>query len=122
ETTPLTIAPLEEQDPLESRRAWAKVQAAILKGDMDTTGIEKSKIENEQREMRKKEKEEGREWERRYFTKVEENPIFTKLADKIGMQAEPDKTGGIWVYDEEKAKKRGVARTVEDEEAPKISS
>lgn len=85
---------------------------------MDTTGVEKSKIENEQREMRKKEKEEGREWERRYFTKVEENLIFTKLAAKIAMQAEPDKTGGIWVFDEEKAKKWGVGKK-EEEEAPK---
>ncbi|KAL7271974.1 Oxysterol-binding protein 4 [Rhizina undulata] len=101
-TTPLTIAPLEEQDPLESRRAWAKVQAAIGLGDLETTGAEKSKIENEQRELRKKEKEEGREWERRYFSMVEDNPVFTKLSEKIGVTAEAEKTGGIWVFDEDK--------------------
>ena len=47
----------------ESRRAWAKVADAILKGDMDTTAREKSIIENRQREMRRIEQAEGREWE-----------------------------------------------------------
>jgi len=101
-TTPLYVAPLDRQDPLESRRAWAKVQEAIGKGDLETTGTEKSKIENEQREMRKKEKEENREWERRFFTRVDENPIFTKLAEKREIVAEADKTNGIWVFDEAK--------------------
>jgi len=101
-TTPLYVAPLDQQDPLESRRAWAKVQEAIGKGDLETTGTEKSKIENEQREMRKKEKEENREWERRFFTRVDENPIFTKLAEKREIVAEADKTNGIWVFDEAK--------------------
>lgn len=104
-TTPLYIAPIEQQDPLESRRAWQKVQEAIVKGDLETTGTEKSKIENEQREMRKKEKEEGREWERRYFTRVEEDPVFTRLAAKREILAESDKTDGVWVFDEEKYKK-----------------
>src|ERR1041385_7171834 len=89
-TTPLSIAPIEEQDPLESRRAWRKVQEAIGRGDYEVTGAEKSKIENEQRELRKKEKEEGREWERRYFTRVEEDPIFTRLAEKREITAESD--------------------------------
>ncbi|KAF8539301.1 hypothetical protein BDD12DRAFT_104917 [Trichophaea hybrida] len=101
-TTPLYVAPIEEQDPLESRRAWQKVQEAIIRGDMETTGIEKSKIENEQREMRKQEKEENREWERRYFSQVEEDPVFTKLAALRDITSEADKTGGIWVFDEAK--------------------
>ena len=64
--------------------------------------MEKSKIENEQREMRKKEKEEGKEWQRRYFTKVEVDDKFQELADRAGVVAEPEKTGGIWVFDREK--------------------
>ncbi|KAI5788341.1 hypothetical protein EDC01DRAFT_617355 [Geopyxis carbonaria] len=103
--TPLYIAPIEEQDPLESRRAWQKVQESIMSGNLDVTSTEKSKIENEQRELRKKEKEENREWERRYFTRVAEDPIFTKLAEKQGIVAEADKTDGIWVFDEEKYRK-----------------
>ncbi|KAF8241999.1 Oxysterol-binding protein [Wilcoxina mikolae CBS 423.85] len=101
-TTPLYIAPIEEQDPLESRRAWQKVQEAIIRGDLETTGTEKSKIENAQREMRKQEKEENREWVRRYFSQVEEDPVFTQLAALRDITSEADKTGGIWVFDEVK--------------------
>ncbi len=101
-TTPLTVAPTEEQDPLESRRAWRQVAAAIQKGDMDTTGAEKSLIENQQRELRRKEQTEGREWDRRYFTRVSKDPVFDALAPKIGERSEPEKTGGIWRWDEKK--------------------
>ncbi|KAF8462990.1 hypothetical protein BDZ91DRAFT_661688 [Kalaharituber pfeilii] len=100
--TPLTIAPIEKQGPLETRRAWAKVAAAIEKGDYETTGIEKSKIENEQRELRKKEKEAGIVWERRYFTRVDNDEKFSALAERAGVVAEPEKTGGMWVFDQEK--------------------
>ena len=101
--TSLTLAPLEEQDPLESNKAWQKVKEAILKSDMDTVGLEKSKIENAQREMRKKEQAEGREWQRRFFTKQESDPLFEKLAKPIGERIENDKTNGIWRFDSQKA-------------------
>lgn len=101
-TTPLCVAPISEQDPLESRCAWQKVQDAIVSGDLDTTSVEKSKIENAQRELRKKEKEENREWERRYFTRVENEPVFSRLAEKREITCESDKTDGLWVFDEDK--------------------
>ncbi|KAF3936294.1 hypothetical protein ABW19_dt0207629 [Dactylella cylindrospora] len=102
-TTPLDILPLEQQDPLESRRAWAKVAAAIDKGDYEETGVEKSKIENAQRELRKKEKADGVEWERRYFSVVEDDPVVSKLAEVSGVVLDdPAKTNGIWVFDEKK--------------------
>jgi hypothetical protein len=102
-TTPLTIAPIEEQDPYESRRAWQKVAAGIAIGDMDITGEEKSKIEEEQRELRRKEKAEGRTWERRYFSLVENDAVLETLGPVIGLLPEADKTGGIWRFDETKA-------------------
>lgn len=102
-TTPLIVAPVEEQDPLESRRAWAKVAAGIAAGDLDTTGIEKSKIENEQRALRLQEQAENRTWERRYFTKVESDEALETLGPAIGVTPEADKTGGIWRFDEKKA-------------------
>jgi oxysterol-binding protein-related protein 9/10/11 len=102
-TTPLIIAPIEEQDPLESRRAWAKVAAGIAKGDMDYTGVEKSKIENEQRALRQKEQAEGRTWERRYFSQVESDPLLDRLGPGIGLSPDADKTGGIWRFDDKKA-------------------
>lgn len=100
--TPLYVAPISEQDPLESRRAWQKVQEAIGRGDLETTGTEKSKIENKQREMRKLEREEKREWERRYFSRVDDEPIFAQLAAKRDIVSESDKTNGIWVFDQDK--------------------
>ena len=101
--TVLTVAPVEEQDPLEANRAWAKVKEGILKGDMDLVGWEKSKIENSQRELRKKETAENREWERRYFTKLQgPDPVFETLAKPIGERIESDKTGGIWRFDDSK--------------------
>ena len=109
-TTPLYVAPLEKQDPLESKKAWGKVQDAIIKGDMDTTNYEKSKIENSQRELRKKEAAEGKEWERRFFSKVSSDPLFEKLAKPIGERIEADKTGGIWRFDVTKASKAPMSQ------------
>jgi hypothetical protein len=101
--TPLQIAPVEEQDPLESRKAWAKVAQGIASGDMDLVGAEKTKIEVSQRELRVQEKNEGRIWERRYFSNVEACPKLTELAPLIGLAPDADKTGGIWRFDEKKA-------------------
>jgi hypothetical protein len=114
-TTPLTVAPIEEQDPYESRRAWHNVATSIGKGDMDATSQHKSTIENAQRELRKHEHSEGREWERVFFQRFDEKgdkpeneALFEKLAKMIGIHGGPgieaDKTGGIWRFDSEKAK------------------
>ncbi|KAJ5601565.1 protein KES1 [Penicillium lagena] len=105
-TTPLTLAPLEEQDLYESRRAWSDVAAGIQKGDMDAVSIAKSRIENGQRELRRIEKSEGREWERRFFTSTEEkddDPEFLRLARSIDLPLDGEKTGGIWRFDAKKA-------------------
>ena len=77
--------------------------AGIAVGDMDTTGAEKTKIEVSQRELRLKEKAEGRAWERRYFSLVESDTVLNELGPCIGVIPEEDKTGGIWRYDEAKA-------------------
>jgi hypothetical protein len=91
-TTPLTIAPIEEQDPYESRRAWQKVAAGIAIGDMDITGEEKTKIEEEQRLLRRQEKAEGRIWERRYFSLVENDTVLESLgpADRSAPRSRQD--------------------------------
>jgi hypothetical protein len=103
EITPLTVAPISEQDPMESHRAWQKVAEGIAVGNMDIVGTEKTKIEVEQRALREKERSEGRTWERRYFSKVESDPHLDKLAPVISLAIEADKTGGIWRFDEKKA-------------------
>lgn len=113
-TTPLQIAPLEAQDPMESRRAWSKVAAGIAAGNMDITGDEKTKIEVSQRELRQKEKAEGRIWERRYFSLTPKCQVLEQLSPAIPFTAEPDKTGGIWRYDAGKAKAVSVSRSPEE--------
>jgi hypothetical protein len=100
--TPLIVAPVEQQDPLESRRAWYKVAQAIEKGDMQTVGKEKTRIEEEQRAMRKTEKIEGTEWPTKYFTKVDSWPVLEDLANQIGIDMQLGGTKGMWRWDAEK--------------------
>jgi hypothetical protein len=102
----LNVAPLEQQHPLESRRAWSKVAEGIRTGDMESVHAEKSKIENAQRAMRKQEQAEGREWARRYFSVVTgPDAALTSLAKHVGLSdsGDADKTGGLWRFDPAKA-------------------
>jgi hypothetical protein len=120
--TDLAVAPLEKQHPLESRRAWNKVAEAIAKGDMDATSVEKGKIENAQRAMRIKEREDGKAWERRYFTAREgEDAILDALGPAAGVpvDGDADKTGGLWRFDVAKAEK-AAAQVLSDEDAAKL--
>ncbi|KAL2262751.1 hypothetical protein VTK26DRAFT_188 [Humicola hyalothermophila] len=116
----LIVAPIEEQHPLESRRAWSKVAAAIAQGDLDTVGIEKSKIENAQREMRAKEKSEGRTWPRRYFTAQNgvPDPVLVSLGRTVGLaeNGDADKTGGLWRFDRAKAEEALNAPRLSEED------
>jgi oxysterol-binding protein-related protein 9/10/11 len=111
----LAVAPPEEQDPVESRRAWSKVAQSIEKGDMDAAAHFKSRIENAQRALRKQEQEEKRTWQRVFFSQA--NPKdeleqtfahLVKVATSYGVNGwegvAPDKTAGIWRFDDDKAK------------------
>lgn len=102
-TTPLKVAPVDQQDALESRRAWRKVAEAIGKGDIGTTSSEKTVIETSQRDLRKKETAAGKPWERIFFTRHDGDATFEKLAGKIGETLEADRTGGVWRFDADKA-------------------
>ncbi|KAK5996631.1 Oxysterol-binding protein-related protein 4 [Cladobotryum mycophilum] len=120
--TELEIVSIEKQYPLESRRAWGKVAEAIQKGDMETVAAEKTKIEQAQRNKRTEERNEGKSWERRYFTAVEgEDETLERLGDAVGVpvDGEKDKTGGLWRFDAEKAGK-AEAQKLADEEVAKI--
>lgn len=66
----LQVKPIDQQHHLESRKAWEPVAEAIKKADYDLINTEKSKIENEQRDMRKQEKESGGKWNTRWFDEV----------------------------------------------------
>lgn len=110
----LILAPLEEQDPLESRKAWRSVARSIEKGDMDATSYYKSRIENAQRALRKQEQEENRAWQQVYFSNSETSDPFEQQIQKLVKVATshhlyywegvaPEKTNGIWRFDPKKA-------------------
>ncbi|RFU33318.1 hypothetical protein B7463_g2989, partial [Scytalidium lignicola] len=106
--TPLTVAPIELQGPMESRKAWQPVAEAIHRGDFFTVGREKSKIENEQRELRKMEKSEGREWQRKFFKRADRDEVVDKILkgarDEKSIRADMDCVHGFWTFDEIKYK------------------
>lgn len=78
--TPLQVAPLDRQHPLETGKAWKHVIDAINNNDIFAVGQEKSKIENAQRALRKEEARDGRSWEQRYFKSVGVDPVIDGLA------------------------------------------
>lgn len=99
----LSVAPIEEQDLWESRRAWRDVAAGIEKSDMEAVSLAKGKIENAQRELRKLEKADARTWKRCFFKKVSaaDEVKFDKLARSIGHieHIDSEKTSGFWRVD-----------------------
>jgi len=103
-TTPLRVAPLEAQDELETRRAWRRVAEGISRGDMNLVAHEKTLIEQKQRQLRQAEKEAGGEWDRVFFRRATAHPVFAKLAGHVGEGLETDKTNGVWLFDDAKAK------------------
>ncbi|KAJ4295793.1 Oxysterol-binding protein 4 [Collariella sp. IMI 366227] len=121
----LIVAPLESQHPLESRRAWSKVAAGVAKGDLDMVGQEKGKIETAQREMRVKEKAEGRTWQRRYFTARADapDPVLASLGAAVSLpeHGDADKTGGLWRFDAVKSETAHKAPAPSEEEAAKLA-
>ena len=98
ELTPLKTAPLEKQDPWESRRAWSKVIEGIEDKNVKTVSEEKSKIEEAQRNLRRLEKGEGSTWQRLYFMKKADDPVARELAEAIGESLHEDRTDGIWRF------------------------
>lgn len=94
------------QDPWETRKAWENVFSALRDGDVGKVVTEKSKVENAQRQMRRKENDEGSVWEPFLFSTLGGNyPLFEKLGSAVGWKLEDEKTKGVWKVDSEKARK-----------------
>jgi hypothetical protein len=81
----LVVKPIEEQNDLESRKAWKSVAEAIKVGNYDLIHKEKSLLENAQRELRKKEADTGIKWETRWFDEqdMEELPPIDEESDPL---------------------------------------
>jgi len=89
--TEVSVKPIEEQGEWESRRLWSKVANGIRTGDYDAASRDKSRIENEQRQMRKDEAAAGSSWQLRYFQHVDSDPVYRQLAKAIkGVPEEED--------------------------------
>jgi len=101
---PIDIAPLEEQDEWESRRAWSGVLAGMEQGDMRLVLAEKTRIEQAQRQLRAREAADGRKWEPLLFRSKEgeDHTAFHDLAEGTGWRLWGEKTKGVWRVDESK--------------------
>lgn len=96
----LSVKPVEQQDPMESRAAWKKFADAIRVGNYDLASYEKSKIENEQRDMRKKELADGAKWQTRWFNCVaasDSSALYQALSQAAGVKLEDH-----WTFQREK--------------------
>lgn len=107
---PMDLAPVAEQDPWESRRAWRGVIDALDRGDFRETVAEKSKLEQAQRRMRAEEKKQSgsggsaKEWEPLFFRSKAggEHDAFHRLAQGTSWKLHDDKTKGVWRVDDAK--------------------
>ena len=93
----LIVKPIEQQNPLESRRAWKDVAEAIRSGNNSMIKKTKEELENAQRALREQEAAKGVQWQRRWFKQVNyskedessdaekpsDNDIFRKLASTL---------------------------------------
>lgn len=94
---PMNLHPEAEQDPWETRKAWGKVHEALGKGDMQATTREKSRIEEGQRAMRKREASEKESWQPLFFTKsYEEDAMLQRLPVPAAQDPACMKYEGVW--------------------------
>lgn len=96
EVTPITVLPIAEQSPLESRRVWQHVADGIIRGDLTTAGKEKHKLEEEQRALRLEESTIGRKWEMSYFRATKDWKEADELLKSVGLKMASGETEGIW--------------------------
>jgi len=79
-TTPIQVAPVEQQQEYESRRAWKAVADGIRRGDFDAASTAKSALENAERQKRKDEAAAGTAFQLRLFNKVPNDSEYRQLA------------------------------------------
>jgi hypothetical protein len=96
ELTPITVLPISEQSPLESRRVWQHVADGIVKGDLTTAAREKQILEDGERALRLKESTTGDAWEANFFRAAEDWKEAEGLLRSVGLKIASDETVGIW--------------------------
>ncbi|KAF2682060.1 hypothetical protein K458DRAFT_419997 [Lentithecium fluviatile CBS 122367] len=98
---PITVPALSEQDPWESRKAWSGVVEALNEGDMKRTANVKSQLEEGQRQLRREEDAQNREWQRIFFHRKDHDPLFDQLSALDRESFTVDLEGGIWKVDKD---------------------
>jgi len=83
---PISVKPVSEQGSLESRKVWHDVAEGIKRGDFETAGVAKSKIENEQRAKRKEEASSGAPWKLQMFEHVTDDQDYAAQVKKFTFQ------------------------------------
>lgn len=98
EPADINIAPIQDQSPWESRRAWHPVVSALVKGEYAEASREKHKLEQAQREMRVQEASEGKTWTPLLFKSIpgEDHQVFHDLAEGTGWKLQDSRTKGVW--------------------------
>ncbi|THH08826.1 hypothetical protein EW145_g2445 [Phellinidium pouzarii] len=91
----VTVSFLESQTDFETRRLWKHVADGIRSGKFDAASLEKSKIENEQRQRRKDELAKGEPWKLKHFVKIESDPEYEKLAQALSLLLLTE--GGVYI-------------------------
>jgi hypothetical protein len=102
-STEFRSLPLDRQDPWESRKAWHEVISSIAAGDMRGVSKNKNKLENAQRELRKKSETSEENWRAVFFHRERSDPVAEELLRVAGDSFDPESTCGVWKIDREKA-------------------
>lgn len=71
------VRPISEQALHESRRIWVEVTAGLRLNDIDRATNAKTQLEQKQRDEAKMRKENGLDWETKYFKPVGDIWIYT---------------------------------------------
>lgn len=96
----LKVKDINDQHPLESRKAWKNVAEAIKIGDFGLIHKEKSLLEQNQRDLRKEEELKDIDWRRRWFQDIDYsfgkvNDIFTQLCFKCNLSTKNAPSGTV---------------------------
>lgn len=99
---PIIVPARDQQDSWESQRVWGDVADAIEKVQMTAVANSKSALEQAQRDMRKREEEEGKTFEPIFFRADKQDARFNKLANGVpgGEDIAVDQTKGVWKFDD----------------------
>ncbi|EPE10883.1 oxysterol-binding protein [Ophiostoma piceae UAMH 11346] len=115
DAAPISLPPIDKQDPWESRRAWAGVLEGLETGNLGQTVAEKTKIEQAQRRMRAREAADGDTWTPLLFASdsaasTAAAETFRRLSKAVptsggaGLELHDGRTKGVWRVVDAKAK------------------